>query len=299
MQPISRNSVAPNPRVVPAAAPRRTPDVTVGVRGSKGTPFLLQVMFARPRAFSAMSPVSRFGRWSSRIKVRVGSAGDEIVAGGAQHLAHRLAVLHDRTRVYLEFRPQGLAERDRFGGDDVHQRPALQTGKDRRIDLLCDLGVVCQHHAAARPAQCLVRRHRYDMRVSKRIGMCAAGNETGEMCHVHHQDCADFVRNSAKVRKVDHPRIGGPACDDDARTMHARQPRDFVHVDAVIGGPDTVVHRLEPLARKVGRRAVCKVSAGRERQPEDGVPRPGEGEQHRLVGLAARARLHIGEITPE
>ena len=47
--PISRNSASPKPRVVPAGVPRRTPEVMVGFSGSLGTPFLLQVMKARPR----------------------------------------------------------------------------------------------------------------------------------------------------------------------------------------------------------------------------------------------------------
>jgi hypothetical protein len=45
---------------------------------------------------------------------------------------------------------QRLAESDRLGGDDVHQRPALQAREDRRVDLLGDRLVIGQDHAAAR-----------------------------------------------------------------------------------------------------------------------------------------------------
>ena len=58
----------PKPRVVPAGVPSRMPEVTVGFSGSKGTPFLLQVMPARPSAVSAALPVSPFGRRSTSIR---------------------------------------------------------------------------------------------------------------------------------------------------------------------------------------------------------------------------------------
>ena len=58
----------PKPRVVPAGVPSRTPEVTVGFSGSKGMPFLLQVMWARPSAASATLPVSRLGRRSTSMR---------------------------------------------------------------------------------------------------------------------------------------------------------------------------------------------------------------------------------------
>ena len=59
------NSAVPKPRVVPAGVPTRMPEVIVKGAVSKGTPFLLQVMWARPSAASAPFPVSFFGRRST------------------------------------------------------------------------------------------------------------------------------------------------------------------------------------------------------------------------------------------
>ena len=64
-------------------------------------------------------------------------------------------------------------------------------------------------------------------------------------------------------------------------------------------GLDHVVHGLEPLARLVDGRAVGQVTAGGERQAEDGVARLGERVEHALVGLRARVRLHVGEAAAE
>ena len=57
MAPTSRSSAGPMPRVVSAAVPMRTPEVTVGGRSSKGTPFLFTVMPARSSRSSPSLPV--------------------------------------------------------------------------------------------------------------------------------------------------------------------------------------------------------------------------------------------------
>ena len=66
--PTRRNSATPKPRVVQAGEPSRMPEVTIGFSGSNGTPFLLQVMWARDSAASAALPVSFFGRRSTSIR---------------------------------------------------------------------------------------------------------------------------------------------------------------------------------------------------------------------------------------
>ena len=82
----------------------------------------------------------------------------------------------------------------------MHQRPALHAGEHRRVELLRDLLVIGQDHAAARPAQRLVRRRRHDMRVREWRGMHAGGDKTGEMRHVDHQQGADFVADRRERR---------------------------------------------------------------------------------------------------
>ena len=66
--PTWRNSAWPKPRVVAAGVPRRMPEVMVKGAVSKGTPFLLQVIPARPSAASAARPVAPLGRRSTSIR---------------------------------------------------------------------------------------------------------------------------------------------------------------------------------------------------------------------------------------
>ena len=63
-----RNSPTPKPREVPAGVPRRMPEVTIGFSGSKGTPFLLQVMWARPERRLGGLAGQPFGRRSTSIR---------------------------------------------------------------------------------------------------------------------------------------------------------------------------------------------------------------------------------------
>ena len=76
--PIWRNSATPKPRVVPAGVPSRMPDVIIGFCGSKGMPFLLQVMRARPSAASATLPVSFLRPQIDQHQMRVGAARNDI-----------------------------------------------------------------------------------------------------------------------------------------------------------------------------------------------------------------------------
>jgi hypothetical protein len=80
--------------------------------------------------------------------------------------------------------------------------PPCRPGKTGRIDLLGDVLVIGQDHAAARAAQGLVGgRVVATWACGNGLGWCAAGDETGEMGHVDQQDGADasaMARNRAK-----------------------------------------------------------------------------------------------------
>ena len=153
------------------------PEVTNGFSGSKGMPFLLQVSPARTSAFSETLPLQPLRAQVDQHQVVVGAARDDVEAEALQLLGERAGVLHDVLRVDLEVGAKRLAEGDRLRGDHMHQRPALQAGEDRGVDLLRHLLVVGEDQAAARAAQRLVRRRGHDMRMRDRRRMRAAGDE--------------------------------------------------------------------------------------------------------------------------
>ncbi len=57
------------------------------------------------------------------------------------------------------------------------------------------------------------------------------------------------------------------------------------------------MQRAEPFAGQVGGRAVRQVPAGIEAHAQKRVAGLEQGEEHRLIGLRARMRLHVGEGT--
>ena len=64
---VAHDSPSPYLQLSLEAVLERMPEVIVGFSGSNGTPFLLQVMSARPRAVSAALPVSPLGRRSTSM----------------------------------------------------------------------------------------------------------------------------------------------------------------------------------------------------------------------------------------
>src|SRR4030095_8815214 len=93
-----------------------------------------------------------------------------------------------------EVRPAGLREGDRLCGHDVGQR-AAEDHRATPVDPVGQLGLA-QHRTAAWAAQALVRGGGDDVRVRHRVevaGEDLAGNESGEVGHVHHEGGANLV----------------------------------------------------------------------------------------------------------
>src|SRR5690625_7200943 len=90
----------------------------------------------------------------------------------------------------------------------MHERTALETREDGRVDLARDLLVIGEHHAAARTAKRLVRRGGGNVTPLQWVRMDTAGNEPGEMRHIDMEYGADLVRHLAEAREVDLARNG-------------------------------------------------------------------------------------------
>ena len=217
-----------------------------------------------------------------------------------ERAGHGAGVGDDLSLVVLELGLQGLEERDRLGGDDVHQRPALRAREDQRVELLRQLVVGAgEDQAAARPAQRLVRGGRDDVGVGHRIRVHARGDEAGDVRHVHQEIGADRVRDLAEARPVDDARVGREAGDDHLRPVLAGEALDLVVVDLAGGRIEPVLHGLEDLAGEIDLGAVREVTAVVEAHAEQRVAGLHEREVGRGVGLRARMRLHVGVVGAE
>ena len=74
---------------------------------------------------------------------------------------------------------------------------------------------------------------------------------------------------------------------------------DFIHIDDLVLAPHGVVRSLEPFAGHVDRRAMGEMSAGGEIEAHEGIAGLQQRQEHRLVHLAARIGLHVGELGAE
>ena len=125
--------------------------------------------------------------------------------------------------------------------------------------------------------------------------MHPAGDQPGKMRHVDHQIGADLIGDRAKTGKVDDPRIGAAAGDDQLWPVLARQPLDLVEIDARVLPADAVSDRVKPFPGQIGPGAVSQMSARGKRHTEDRVARAQQSQQNSLVCLRARMRLNIGK----
>ena len=104
-------------------------------------------------------------------------------------------------------------------------------------DLSIALRVLClaQDQPAARAAQRLVRRRRDDVGVRHRRRIHAAGDESGEVRHVHHEESRrSRCAMSANAAKSIDARVGAVAGEHELRAMLARLASQVVVVDAAL-----------------------------------------------------------------
>ena len=186
-------------------------------------------------------------------QVIVGAAGDQLRAVCQQRVGHGLRVGDDLALVLLELRLQRLAQHHGLRGDDVHQGAALGAGEDGGIDLLCDIRVVGQYHAAPGTAQGLVVGGGHHVGIGNRARMLARRDEACDVGDVHHEVGADLLRDLAELLKVDDARIGGSAGDDHPRAVLQGQLAHLVIINEagnrVTAVGEAVIHLLawEPL----------------------------------------------------
>ncbi|OIQ80474.1 hypothetical protein GALL_377770 [mine drainage metagenome] len=66
----------------------------------------------------------------------LGAAGNDAQAALHQHRGHHAGVGHDLLLIELEILGRSFLESHGLGGDDMHQRAALDVGENRRVERL-------------------------------------------------------------------------------------------------------------------------------------------------------------------
>ena len=242
--------------------------------------------------------VEAFGAEVDQEHMVVGAAGNNAVAEHGEAGGQGAGVGHDLRGVGFERRLQRLVEADSFGRDDVHERAALHTGENLRVDFFGILRFA-QNDTGARTTQALVRRAGDEIRIRHRARVRPAGHEPGNVRHVDKEQRSDLIGNAAHALEVDKAGISGGAGRDHFRTALARELGQGIVVDRLAPGADPVMHGIVELAGKVRFVTVREVSAVGQIHGQDAVADIERGEVDGRVGLAAAVGLHIGVLGAE
>jgi hypothetical protein len=177
--------------------------------------------------------------------VVVCAVGDELEAKLVECCLELLGVLDNLLLVELEVLGLCLLERDSKRSDGVVVGSTLVTWEDREVDgslkvvqcLLARLRVGLPHtlaekdHGATRSTKRLVGGGGYEIAVWEGRLVHASSDESGNMCHIHHQVASDLVGNLAHTGVVNLTAVGRSTGYEDLGAVHERILLKLVVVD--------------------------------------------------------------------
>ena len=175
----------------------------------------------------------------------------------------RLRVVEDALLVVLEVGLQSLAERDRLGGDDVLERPALDAGEDVRVHGLRVL-LLAEDQPGAGTPQGLVRGGGDRVGERHRARVEAHRDHARDVRDVADHQRAHLLGDLAQPDEVQRARVRRSAAEDGARPDFPRQLARGGEIDGLRLRVEPVVVDLEELAREVHRRPVGEMAALRQ-----------------------------------
>ena len=227
----------------------------------------------------------------------VRTAGHQIIARRLQAVCQSGGVFEHLLLVAVKLRTQSFAESHGLGRDNMHERTALNAGKNLAVQALGHifaLFLIGQDHAAARAAQGLVRSGGGNVGVGNGRRMQTGGHKSGDMGHIDNELGPHFVGRLAESSEIDDTRIGAGSGHNHGGFM---LPGHFFHllvIDAPRFALHTVKNHLKQASRKIDRAAVRKVSAVGKIHTQNGIAGLQVGKVGGHIGLAARMRLHVG-----
>ena len=227
-------------------------------------------------------------------QVVVGAAGNQLHAAGGQLVGHSSGVLHNLAGIILELRLQCLAKADSLCSNHMLQRAALGAGEDGGVDALDQVSVVGQDQAAAGTAQGLVGGGGHNISIGHRVLVHAAGNQAGNVSHVHHQHCAVTVGDLGQLFKIDSARVSGSTGNQQLGANLGNLLGQGIVINAAVLGRNAVGNKVVVLAAHVGGGTMRQMAALGKIHAHDGIAQVEQGKVNGQVGLCAGMGLHVG-----
>ena len=187
----------------------------------------------------------------------------------------------------------------------MHQRAALTTGENSRVELLLQpfffrAGIgLTQDQAATRAAQGLVGGRGDHISKRQRIWIETRRHQASNMGHIDKEVGTHLVRDLTEARPINDLRVCGEARHDHFRLMLKRQRFNLVIVDLTAGLVQTVLDRVVDLAGKVDMGTVGQMTTVSQAHPQYGIARLAQGHIDGGVGLRTGVRLDVGVVGAE
>ena len=132
-----------------------------------------------------------------------------------------------------------------------------------------------------------------DMGVFDGVFEQTGGDESGGVCHVYHEDGADFVGEFTDAGIVPFAAVGRSTGDDEFGTLRACLLFHLLIVNAPCFGVHGVRDGVEHESGEVHGAAVAEVTAVAEVHTHEGVSGFEDSHEYGHVGLCAAVGLHV------
>ncbi len=228
----------------------------------------------------------------------IGSAADKTVSPREEGIGEGGRVANNLFLVGSEFGFESFAKADGFGGDDMHERAALGSGKYGRVNLFGVLGLT-ENQSATGATEGLVGGRGDEVGMGDGRGVNPGGDKSGDVGNVGEEESTDGAGNLTHAGKVDCTGVGGGTNGDHFRFFSDGGGGNLVVVDPTRFGIDAVIDNLIQFSAEIHRVTVGEVTPVGEIHGENPVAWLEGCEVDSSIGLTAGMGLNIGMVGPE
>ena len=246
-------------------------------------------------AFLQLFSCNVHGTQVSQHQMVVRTAGNQIEAFLQQCLCHGLRILYHVMGIGLELRLHCFLQTDCLCRNHVLQRAALCAGKYGRIQLFA-IFFLCQNQTAAGTTQRLVGGSRNNIRIGNGAHVCTAGNQTGNMCHIHHKNGANFVGDVRKHLEINLSGVCRRTGNDQLGLILLCQITDFIIIDQAGCMVHIIGHHVKIFAGNIGGTTVGQMTTVCQTHTHHAVTGLQQCQLHSHIGLSAGVGLYVGKF---
>ena len=129
----------------------------------------------------------------------------------------------------------------------------------------------------------------------ERIRVYTACDEAGDVSHVSHQKCADFLTNFGNAGKIRNFHESRVADEDNLRMFSFGETFNFVVIEVAFWG-DAIINKLIDFSGARDWTTMSEVTTVAKIHGQNFVTRLTPGKINRFIGIGTRVGLDVGVI---